>query len=1061
MHSVLIPGEHTTFSADVVHHHRTGERTLPSADSIARDHNNNATTPTVMPPSLTSTSSSSDLKFNGDDTHAKGLRRQGSGHTASSTDSEPLFEAYQMMDGSRARLRIAAVRASEPDARNHHPPQPPPQPPGRGDKLNVRSSPRSPPHKIDTSDALLSELAAVDVASLEPAAAVRLFATFARRAVRLCQSAATDQALNGAKQALNKSSRQSEDKKKVAGPSKRRRSSCSRGLSAAARARDGDTDAQSQGTTCDRCGKTLATAIALSGHKRFCDGGAWRCDWCKCRADECSGKNPGPRGPATLCGACGSRYRAGHSGPVLPNERGKYECEACGRELDSIGALGGHRRFCDGGAWRCDWCKCTAAQCSGKNPGPRGPATLCGACGSRYRAGHTGPPRTTLDGKFVCETCGKLLDSIGALGGHRRFCDGGQWRCAWCKCTAAQCSGKNPGPDGPATLCGACGSRYRAGHSGPPRQDEAGKYVCEACGKLLESIVALGGHRRFCDGGQWRCSWCQCKADATSSKTAGPDGPGTLCGSCGSRYRSGHDGPALPNLDGKYACEACGKLLDSIIALSGHRRFCDGRLAALVYDDGAEWLGGRRGDALPWPVAADSKATTLSSPDAVADDELANTTDNEQPVAALQVPLALPSEPRFLLAGRDAGPVLEAWDLARHLARRLGDVARDCDDLDAAAAAPGRWWEDVAPGCAQPLRDGWSWEVYENAIVCADATKAHASFHVLQAALARTLVRSDGTSADTEAVARLSYRRKSNVVHRDNWLTELAAAFPEHAVARLATLALQRLGIDDEEHVASGTLFSALQVGERLELVLELTRLAMSSSVIRDHVATVALKLDRLAALKREEWARRKALTEAAADLLGAEPPRIVYPNLPPDAQNQAKLRAIRVVSDAFSSAPVRREKSKAEGANNMNNSSASKKRQRDGDEQPSASAAKMNRAKWLRQAHEQQRRELDAKFEALRAKVGSYRRLSLGADRDGRDYFLLGDVWDRVFVSRRDDAAAKPTTWFAISAQDATKLRASLCPKLETKLARTFDRVLPNLQQAGLALNLPDFTSS
>lgn len=86
-----------------------------------------------------------------------------------------------------------------------------------------------------------------------------------------------------------------------------------------------------------------------------------------------------------------------------------------------------------------------------------------------------------------------------ALGGHRRYCDGGTWRCNWCDCTYEVAKGKAPGPDGPKTLCAACGSRFRAGHSGPPKKDDDGMYVCPTCHKRFGTIPALGGHRRYCD----------------------------------------------------------------------------------------------------------------------------------------------------------------------------------------------------------------------------------------------------------------------------------------------------------------------------------------------------------------------------------------------------------------------------------------------------------------------------------------------------------------------------------------------------------------------------------
>ena len=158
-------------------------------------------------------------------------------------------------------------------------------------------------------------------------------------------------------------------------------------------------------------------------------------------------------------------------------------------------------RFCaQSVGWHCDWCNCTPDQCTGKNPGPNGPATLCNACGSRFRGGATGPPVTTEDGRYLCEGCGRSLLSLAALATHRRRCDGGNWRCSWCNCSYDDCLGRNPGPDGPATLCGACGSRFRGGATGPPATNAEGNFLCEDCGKALETMSGLGAHRRFCDG---------------------------------------------------------------------------------------------------------------------------------------------------------------------------------------------------------------------------------------------------------------------------------------------------------------------------------------------------------------------------------------------------------------------------------------------------------------------------------------------------------------------------------------------------------------------------------
>ncbi|KAK7254578.1 hypothetical protein SO694_00010173 [Aureococcus anophagefferens] len=276
---------------------------------------------------------------------------------------------------------------------------------------------------------------------------------------------------------------------------------------------------------CDACPALFDTSGALSGHRRFCDGGKWRCAWCECTA-EAGRQEPGPAALATLCGPCGGRYRGGATGPPKRDAEGKYLCDHCGRPHDSLGgadgpalkdaatgkyrcahcprastpsALSGHRRFCDAGSWRCDWCECTALEAGGKNPGPRGAATLWRAARRRYRGGATGPPTKTADGKYLCDHCGRSHDTLGSLASHARRCDGGHWRCDWCKITDVK--GKNPGPRGPATLCGPCGSRYRGGATGPPTVDAAGKFVCDACGQKYDTLAGLSGHARFCAGG--------------------------------------------------------------------------------------------------------------------------------------------------------------------------------------------------------------------------------------------------------------------------------------------------------------------------------------------------------------------------------------------------------------------------------------------------------------------------------------------------------------------------------------------------------------------------------
>ena len=327
---------------------------------------------------------------------------------------------------------------------------------------------------------------------------------------------------------------------------------------------------------CDKCERAFESIMGLGSHRKRCDGGQWRCQWCECKADEASGKGPGPSGGGTLCSLCSSRFRAGHVALPPTDASGRYPCERCERTFESFRALGMHSRDCDGGQWRCEWCECKADETSGKAPGPHGGGTLCSACGARHRAGHSGPPPKNDQGLYVCDKCGKGFELIMGLGSHRRFCDGGQWRCQWCECKADEASGKGPGPSGGGTLCSLCSSRFRAGHVALPPTDASGRYPCERCGRTFESFRALGMHSRDCDGGQWRCEWCECKADETSGKGPGPHGGGTLCSACGSRYRNGATGPVLQDAFGQFPCEVCGRPFETISGLGTHRRHCTG-----------------------------------------------------------------------------------------------------------------------------------------------------------------------------------------------------------------------------------------------------------------------------------------------------------------------------------------------------------------------------------------------------------------------------------------------------------------------------------------------------
>ena len=106
-----------------------------------------------------------------------------------------------------------------------------------------------------------------------------------------------------------------------------------------------------------------------------------KCDWCK-GADHSAA---GPKGARTLCPPCGAKFAAGAGPPTMDLATGKFPCRVagCSSEFDTAAALSSHRRHCDGGTWTCDWCACPVEKAGRKNPGPNGPATLCGPCGGQ------------------------------------------------------------------------------------------------------------------------------------------------------------------------------------------------------------------------------------------------------------------------------------------------------------------------------------------------------------------------------------------------------------------------------------------------------------------------------------------------------------------------------------------------------------------------------------------------------------------------------------------------------------------------------------------------------
>jgi KRAB domain-containing zinc finger protein len=250
---------------------------------------------------------------------------------------------------------------------------------------------------------------------------------------------------------------------------------------------------------CDRCDRTFASAGAVRVHRHSCAGRDWACGWCKVTQSEARGKRRGPDGPGTLCVKCNYRFQTGYTGPapqLTTNADGKHECDLCDQTFNNANAVRTHRRSCAGRDWACGWCKVTQSETTAKMAGPDGPATLCTKCSCRFQKGHTGPaPQLSrnADGKYECDRCDRTFANTGAVQTHRRSCAGRDWACGWCKATS-EATGKGAGPDGPATLCGKCTTRFRAGHTGPAPQlptNADGKYECDRCDRTFAYIGAF------------------------------------------------------------------------------------------------------------------------------------------------------------------------------------------------------------------------------------------------------------------------------------------------------------------------------------------------------------------------------------------------------------------------------------------------------------------------------------------------------------------------------------------------------------------------------------------
>ena len=301
-------------------------------------------------------------------------------------------------------------------------------------------------------------------------------------------------------------------------------------------------------TNCTWCNTVLAASGAARGctgptgeknlctrcHQRFSKGlcalpptEGWKCTWCDCAASATRYRTKGPDGEGTLCQGCGHMYRNGLVSPKL---------------------------------WRCAWCDCDQTQTKYRAMGPAGKGTLCDQCGHRHHKGlgphlpideweclwchcsaHETNRRLQIDGIALCVGCGNRYTK-GVVPSSKDF------QCAWCPSTASESFWCYNGPPGKNTLCNTCCKRGK-----PPE------------------LVPV----------DWTCSWCNCTLEESMTNTRGehqssrrckgPDGPGTLCKSCGGSYANGMKiGPRCVGFyaGGDWKCDWCGCLPTS----AGHPR---------------------------------------------------------------------------------------------------------------------------------------------------------------------------------------------------------------------------------------------------------------------------------------------------------------------------------------------------------------------------------------------------------------------------------------------------------------------------------------------------------
>ena len=214
------------------------------------------------------------------------------------------------------------------------------------------------------------------------------------------------------------------------------------------------------------------------------------CQWGRCCAPNCNGRECGPDSCGGSCGTCGGNESCdGGQCTCTPDCRGK-ECGSDGCS-GSCGTCSGNE-MCTAGQ-----CNCSPS-CNGKECGPDGCNGSCGTC--------SGNDMCNGQGQCVCTpSCGGKECGPDGCSGRCGTCSGNDACVAGqCVCTPS-CGGKDCGSDGCTGSCGTC--------SGNDTCNGQGKCVCTpSCGGKECGPDGCAGNCGMCGAGR-SCQGGQCIDD--------------------------------------------------------------------------------------------------------------------------------------------------------------------------------------------------------------------------------------------------------------------------------------------------------------------------------------------------------------------------------------------------------------------------------------------------------------------------------------------------------------------------------------------------------------------